>query len=102
MEFYVRTVLYLIIPFIVIYLRKNELYLMIALLAIFALLSYGRALKLVGGVLLFGFVMAALEALCIHNGMWKYFRVEHMIPMWLPILWSITIYFIWAVRPYLT
>jgi hypothetical protein len=98
MEFYLRATLYLLTPALVLLLRKNELALTGALAMVFAVLAYGRTWPTIGWVLAFGAGMAALEALCIHFGMWRYFRVSNTIPLWLPLLWSITILFLWAVQ----
>ncbi len=98
---WLRATLYALTPFVAIGLRKQEGWLTGVLMAMFAALAWGRAWKLVGGVLGMGIVMTALEALCIHQGMWKYFRIAGIVPMWLPILWAITILFLWAIKSYL-
>jgi hypothetical protein len=98
---WLRATLYALTPFVVISLREQEEWLTGVLMAMFAILAWGRQWKMVGGVLGIGCAMAALEALCIRQGMWKYFRVEGIVPLWLPILWAITILFLWAIKPYL-
>ncbi len=98
MEFALRATLYILTPALVILLRHNEIALAVVLAVVFAALAYGRTWRTVGCALAFGAGMAALEALCIHYGIWRYFRVSNIIPLWLPLLWSITILFLWAIQ----
>lgn len=100
--FYTRMALYIATPFLVIGFRSHEHILAGIMVLMFLALAWGRSWKTICSVALIGCGMAALEALCIHKGMWKYFHVSNIIPMWLPPLWATTVFFLWSIQPYLS
>ena len=89
-----RLVCYALTPILAIGLRKYEIPLTFVLVCILAAVFYRRTGRQMGLAALIGIAMASLEYICIHYGMWKYFRVQNTIPIWLPLLWTIVAVFI--------
>ena len=76
-------------------LRKNEVALTAVLIAIFLTLAYLRQKKktfLITAVCI-GITMTFVEYVCVRLKMWTYYRVHHILPTWLPVLWAIVVLF---------
>jgi len=101
--FLVNLFLYLATFFIATTLHRQEETLAISLLPVYFVLMTVHTNAHIFTSVLIAIVLSVVEIICVRLGMWKYTNHKYAdIPLWLPLLWSITAFFIIDIAIYIS